>query len=37
MVFNFVRIPFTQIGYYYDLNQGKWHGPSVGNEYDPGP
>jgi hypothetical protein len=35
--FNFVRIPFTQIGYYYDLNKGKWHGPDAGNVYDPGP
>jgi hypothetical protein len=37
MVFNFVRIPFTQIGYYYDLNHGKWHGPDSGNVFDPGP
>ncbi len=37
LFFNFVRIPFTQIGYYYDLNKGKWHGPDAGNVYDPGP
>jgi len=35
--FNFFRIPFTQIGFHYDLNHGKWHGPDAGNVYDPGP
>jgi len=35
--FNFFRIPYTQIGVRYDLNQHKWHGPDAGNSYDPGP
>ncbi|MGE5277949.1 MAG: DUF2279 domain-containing protein [Acidobacteriota bacterium] len=35
--FNFFRIPFTQVGFHYDLNHGKWHGPDAGNVYDPGP
>ena len=34
--FNFFRVPFTSIGVYFDLNQGKWHGPNAGNVYDPG-
>jgi len=35
--FNFFRIPFTAVGFHYDLNHGKWHGPDAGNVYDPGP
>ncbi|MGH9368441.1 MAG: DUF2279 domain-containing protein [Thermoanaerobaculia bacterium] len=35
--FEFVRLPFTGIGYQYDLNHGRWHGPTAGNAYDPGP
>lgn len=35
--FNFFRIPFTSIGFHYDLNHGRWHGPDAGNVYDPGP
>jgi hypothetical protein len=35
--FNFVRIPYTSIGMYYDLNSGKWSGPNNGNIYYPGP
>jgi hypothetical protein len=35
--FNIFRVPFTSIGVYFDLNQGKWHGPNNGNVYDPGP
>ncbi len=37
MFFNFVRIPFTSIGFHYDLNHQKWHRPDAGNVYDPGP
>ncbi len=29
-LFDVVRIPYTQIGYVYDLNHGKWHGPTIG-------
>ena len=28
-----VRFPFTAVGFRYDLNSGKWHGPNSGN-YD---
>jgi hypothetical protein len=35
--FNFIRIPYTQIGFYYDLIHGHWYGPGVGEQYDPGP
>jgi uncharacterized protein YfiM (DUF2279 family) len=35
--FEFIRLPFTGIGYQYDLNHGRWHGPTAGNAYDPGP
>ena len=27
------RIPFTSIGFQYDLNAGKWYGPGNGNNY----
>jgi len=29
--FDNFRIPFTAVGYRYDLNHGKWHGPNSGN------
>ena len=29
-LFDVVRIPYTQIGYVYDLNHGRWHGPTIG-------
>ena len=35
--FNFVRIPYTAIGFRYDLNHHRWDGPDAGNDYDPGP
>jgi hypothetical protein len=35
--FEYIRLPFTGIGYQYDLNHGRWHGPTAGNAYDPGP
>lgn len=27
------RIPFTSVGFQYDLNAGKWYGPGNGNNY----
>jgi hypothetical protein len=27
------RIIYTQIGFYYDINHGRWHGPGVGNQH----
>jgi hypothetical protein len=33
LVFDNVRFPFTAVGFRYDLNSGKWHGPNSGN-YD---
>ena len=35
--FNFVRIPYTQIGYRYDFIHQRWWGPNIGEQYDPGP
>ncbi len=35
-LFDVIRIPYTQIGYQYDLNQGRWHGPSVGDRFPGG-
>lgn len=35
--FDFFRIPYTSIGYRYDLNHRRWHGPDNGEKYDPGP
>ena len=29
-LFDVIRIPYTQIGYVYDLNHGRWHGPTIG-------
>jgi hypothetical protein len=28
--FEFVRLPYTAIGFRYDLNHGEWHGPNIG-------
>jgi hypothetical protein len=28
--FDFVRIPYTQIGWRWDLNHHEWHGPNIG-------
>ena len=28
-----LRIPFTSVGFQYDLNAGKWYGPGNGNNY----
>jgi len=35
-LFDVVRIPYTQIGYQYDLNHGRWHGPTIGDAYPGG-
>ncbi len=32
-LFDVVRIPYTQIGYQYDLNHGRWHGPTIGDAF----
>ncbi len=32
--FDVLRIPYTQIGMYYDLNSGKWYGPGIGDQWD---
>ena len=37
LFFNFIRIPYTQIGFRYDVIHGHWYGPNVGEQYDPGP
>jgi hypothetical protein len=31
LVFDNIRIPYTAVGYRYDLNHGRWHGPNAGN------
>jgi hypothetical protein len=30
VVFDNVRFPYTAVGYRYDLNHGRWHGPNAG-------
>jgi hypothetical protein len=37
LFFNAFRVPFTQIGMRYDFIHHAWHGPNIGEEYDPGP
>ncbi len=32
-LFDVIRIPYTQIGYQYDVNRGRWHGPSIGDSF----
>jgi hypothetical protein len=32
---NFIRVPFTQIGAYYNLTNGKWYGPGAPYHYSP--
>ena len=34
LAFDILRIPYTQIGMYYDLNNGHWHGPGIGDQWD---
>jgi hypothetical protein len=31
VVFDNMRIPFTAVGFRYDVNHGRWHGPNAGN------
>lgn len=31
--FDVLRFPYTQIGMYYDLNNGHWYGPGIGNQW----
>jgi hypothetical protein len=31
--FDIVRIPYTAVGYRYDLNNKKWYGPDTGNSF----
>jgi Predicted periplasmic lipoprotein (DUF2279) len=33
VVFDNFRVPFTSVGFQYDLNSGKWTGPGNGNQY----
>ena len=32
-IFDFFRFPFTQVGVYYNLFDGKWYGPGAPNHY----
>ena len=32
---NFIRVPYTQIGAYYNLTNGKWYGPGAPYHYSP--
>lgn len=34
--FDVIRIPYTQIGMYYDLNSGRWRGPGIGDSFPGG-
>jgi hypothetical protein len=34
LAFDILRIPYTQIGMYYDLNNGHWYGPGIGDQWD---
>ena len=34
--FDVIRLPYTQIGMYYDLNNGKWRGPGIGDSFPGG-
>ena len=31
VVFDNIRVPFTAVGFRYDLNHGRWYGPNAGN------
>ena len=35
-IFQYIRFPYTAIGYQYDVNHHRWHGPSIGDKFDPG-
>lgn len=32
--FDVLRFPYTQVGMYYDLNNGHWSGPGIGDQWD---
>jgi len=32
-----IRVPFTSVGFQYDLNHGRWYGPGNGNQYSTTP
>jgi len=32
-----LRVPYTALGYRYDLNSRRWRGPDTGEVFDPGP
>ncbi len=36
LLFDVIRIPYTQIGFQYDLNSGKWRGPGIGDSFPGG-
>jgi hypothetical protein len=36
VLLDLIRLPYTSIGYYYDLNHHKWRGPSIGDSYPGG-
>ena len=33
VVFDNVRVPFTAVGYRFDLNHNRWRGPNNGNTF----
>jgi len=33
VAFDNFRVPFTSVGFQYDINHGRWYGPGNGNEY----
>ena len=37
VVLDLIRIPYTAIGMYFDINHKKWHGPSIGDSFPGGP
>jgi hypothetical protein len=37
VVFDNIRVPFTSVGFQYDMNHGKWYGPGNGNQYSTTP
>ena len=32
-LFDVIRFPYTQVGMYYDLNNGHWYGPGIGDQW----
>lgn len=36
VLLDLIRLPYTSIGYYYDLNHSKWRGPSNGESFPGG-